>query len=94
MRLQKQLKLFLSYFLQVSIVRGSVVTPWLSARKMFIQAQELKKDMPSRHDVNHVTANSILEQCRTFKKLAFLGRLYQRELKIKTVRHTRSPASR
>ena len=43
MRLQKQLKLFLSYFLQVSIVRGSVVTPWLSTRKMFFSVTRAKK---------------------------------------------------
>ena len=63
------------------------------AKKRYAKSAKQKLEH-LKHDVNHVTANSILEQRRTFKKLAFLRRLYQRELKIKTVRHTRSPASR
>ena len=92
MRLQKQLKLFLSYFLQVSIVRRSVVIPWLQfcseffffplvirAKKRY--AKSAKQELEHLKTSSHVTANSIIEQCRTFKKLAFLRRLYQREPK-------------
>ena len=70
MRLQKQLKLFLTHFLQVSIVRGSVVIPWLSAGNFFfcsvIRAKNVclvgKTRTGALENVNHVTANSILEQ--------------------------------
>ena len=56
MRLQtEQLKLFLSHFLQVSIVRGSVVIPWLSAGNFFFSVIRAKKDMLSGQNKNWST---------------------------------------
>ena len=94
----KTAKLFLSCLVQLSIVRGSVVIPWLSARNFFFSVITAKKNIclvgktrtGALENVSHVTANSILEQCRTFKKLAFLRRFYQRE----QLKSNRSPAGR